>query len=527
MKMATHINVKGLYTVFLMLMVISLPFSTFGLSVAQFGLLGTWALEGILHGNFNKTLSRLLSGKPALVLLSFYLLHLLGLLYTSDLEYALKDIRIKLPLLFLPVIFVTSEKLRSQSIDLLLGTYIASVLTATFISLGILFTREINDFRELSPFISHIRLSLNVCLAFFFVLHMAFRTSNPVKLIRFTLIGLAIWFLVFLVMIESLTGLIIILSAAFFLALHSIFRLRRLILRLTSLAILFLIPLVLVLYLNNAARSFLIPDKKPLQNPDLYTSRGNPYTHDTVSYLIEHGRYIGVYICEEELRTEWEKRSEYDFDGEDDKTQELRVTLIRYLNSKNLRKDADGLNQLSQKDIRNIEMGIANIYYTRKLSLNSRLFKIFWEYQIIRKNINPGGHSLIQRFEYWQASFAIITNNLLFGVGTGDIKSAFSDHYEQTGSPLEMQFRHRAHNQYLATTVTFGLVGLIIFLFSLFYPGIKLKKLLTYRYFVFWITLMISMLVEDTLETQMGVTLFAFFNTLLLFGSEKKETKSR
>ena len=265
MKMAININVKGLYTAFLMLMVISLPFSTFGLSVAQFGLLGTWALEGTLHGNFNKTLSRLLSGKPALVLISFYLLHLLGLLYTSDLEYALKDIRIKLPLLFLPVIFVTSEKLRSQSIDLLLGTFIASVLTATFISLGILFTREINDFRELSPFISHIRLSLNVCLAFFFVLHMAFHTSNPVKLIRFILIGLAIWFLVFLVMIESLTGLIIILSAAFFLALHSIFRLRRLILRLTSLAILFLIPLVLVLYLNNAARSFLSPDKKPLR----------------------------------------------------------------------------------------------------------------------------------------------------------------------------------------------------------------------------------------------------------------------
>lgn len=524
--MAININFKGLYMAFLMLMVISLPFSTFGLSVAQFGLLGTWVLEGIWHGNVNKTLSRLLASKPALVLISFYLLHLLGLVYTSDFEYALKDIRIKLPLLFLPVIFVTSEKLRSQSIDLLLGTFIASVLTATFISLGILLTREISDFRELSPFISHIRLSLNVCLAFFFVLYMAFHAKKPVTLMRLMLSGVAVWFLVFLVMIESLTGLIIILSAAFFMALYSIFRLRSLTLRLTSLAILFLIPLALVLYLNNAARSFLNPDKKPLQNPDLYTSRGNPYTHDTTSWLIEHGRYIGIYICEEELRAEWEKRSEYDYDGEDDRTQKLRVTLIRYLNSKDLRKDTDGLSQLSQKDIRNIEMGIANVYYTRKFSLNSRLYKIFWEYQIIRKNINPGGHSVIQRFEYWQASCAIIAKNLLFGVGTGDIKSAFSDHYAETRSHLEMQYRHRAHNQYLATTVAFGIVGLIIFLFSLFYPAIKLKKMLTYRYFVFWITLMISMLVEDTLETQMGVTLFAFFNTLLLFGSQKNETNS-
>jgi hypothetical protein len=526
MKWATHINIKGLYTGFLMLMVISLPFSTFGLSVAQFGLLGTWALEGILHGNFKRTLARILSNKPAQVLISFYLLHLLGLLYTTDLDFALKDIRIKLPLLFLPVIFVTSYKLRSQNIDLLLGAFIAGVLTATFISLGVLFTREINDFRELSPFISHILLSLNVCLAFFFVLHMAFYAKNPGKTIRIILSVVAIWFLVFLVMIESITGLIIILTASFFLTLHYILRVQSLALRLISLTILFLIPVVLVLYLNHSAQSFLNPDKKPLKNPDKYTSRGNLYTHDTVNYLVENGSYIGIYVCEEELRTEWEKRSEYDYDGEDERYQNLRVTLIRYLNSKGLRKDAGGMNALSPKDIRNIEMGIANVYYTRKFSLNSRLYKIFWEYQITRENINPGGHSLIQRFEYWQAASAIIANNLLFGVGTGDIKNAFADHYEKTGSRLDMQFRHRAHNQYLATTVSFGLFGLFVFLFSLFYPAIRLRKMLTYRYFVFWITLTVSMLVEDTLETQMGVTLFAFFNTLLLFGSDKNETNN-
>jgi hypothetical protein len=32
--------------------------------------------------------------------------------------------------------------------------------------------------------------------------------------------------------------------------------------------------------------------------------------------------------------------------------------------------------------------------------------------------------------------------------------------------------------------------------------------------------MMMSMLVEDTLETQMGVTVFAFFNAFLLFGME-------
>jgi hypothetical protein len=525
--MANHINFKGLYTTFLILMVISLPFSTFGLSVAQFGLLGTWLLEGVFHRNGKQYYSRLLANKPALVLISFYFLHLLGLLYTSDWDYAMKDLRIKLPLLFLPVIFVTSERLRNQNINLLLSVFIASVLTATFISFGILLTREISDFRELSPFISHIRLSLNVCLAFFFTLHLAFQINKPSKFYQIFLIIIAAWFTAFLVMIESLTGMTILLVAGFFLTCYGLFRYKQPLIRITSLAFLILVPLGIVLYLNQTASSFLTPHQNNLKNPDAYTSLGNPYLHDTVSHLVEHGRYIGLYICEEELEKEWEKRSDYAYTGLDDKNQELRFTLFRYLNSLGLRKDAEGIKQLSPKDIRNVEMGIATIYYTRKFSLNSRLYKILWEYQIIRKNINPGGHSFIQRFEYWKASVTIITNNLLFGVGTGDIRDAFAEHYENTQSPLQMQFRHRAHNQYLATAVAFGIVGLIWFLFSLFYPGIKLKKFLTYRYFVFWLTLMISMLVEDTLETQMGVTLFAFFNTLLLFGSPEIERKEK
>ena len=106
----------------------------------------------------------------------------------------------------------------------------------------------------------------------------------------------------------------------------------------------------------------------------------------------------------------------------------------------------------------------------------------------------------------------------MIGVGTGDINQAYADKYESLNSMLVPQFRHRAHNQFLAIFVTFGVIGFIWFLISLIYPGLKMKKMYRYHYFVFWITLMLSMLVEDTLETQMGVTLFAFFNALLLFG---------
>ncbi len=78
-----------------------------------------------------------------------------------------------------------------------------------------------------------------------------------------------------------------------------------------------------------------------------------------------------------------------DYDGKDEKGQELKMTLIRYLNSKGLRKDAEGMDQLDEKDIRNVEQGIANQYYAKKFNLNSRIYKFLWEYQVDEKRCWP------------------------------------------------------------------------------------------------------------------------------------------
>jgi O-antigen ligase len=119
----------------------------------------------------------------------------------------------------------------------------------------------------------------------------------------------------------------------------------------------------------------------------------------------------------------------------------------------------------------------------------------------------------------------IIKKNFWLGVGTGDIALAFEDQYIKMDSKLKPEFRHRAHNQFLATFVTFGIIGLVWFLISLIYPAIALKKVFNYHYAVFWIIIMFSMVVEDTLETQMGASLFAFFNAFLLFAYTDSSVK--
>lgn len=504
-----------IFFVSLLLLVASMPLSRFGLSVAQLSMLGIWLLDG----NLKDKARTLFRDKAALALVSFYLLHVIGLLYTSDFQYAMKDLRVKLPMLFLPVVFATFPTLSKGKTRIILLVFMAAVLVASLTSLWIYLFREFNDFRDLSPFISHIRLSLNACLALFFAGYFLFSTPGIDKTKIFLLLVFIAWMILFLVMIESITGLIIVLVVLYALLIASLFKFSGKIWKVVSIVLLLVIPLFTGIFLNRTVEEFIHPHKNDLSKLELTTASGNVYEHDTVLQPVECGSYVGLYVCESELRSAWNEVSPLDFDGLDEKTQHLKYTLIRYLNSKGLRKDSLGVVSLNKQDIRNVEMGIANIYYTRPLSINSRLYKLLWEYQINKLNGNPGGHSMSQRFEFWRVSTYIIRDYLFFGVGTGDIKQAYASKYVQLDSELEPQFRHRAHNQYLAIFVTFGIVGLLWFVFSLVYPGLVKRKLYTYRYFVFWVTIVISMLVEDTLETQMGVTLFAFFNAFLLFGA--------
>jgi O-antigen ligase len=130
------------------------------------------------------------------------------------------------------------------------------------------------------------------------------------------------------------------------------------------------------------------------------------------------------------------------------------------------------------------------------------------------------------RLEFWRTAIYIIKQNSIIGVGTGDIKNSFYVAYNETNSKLTKEWRLRCHNQYLAITVAFGIVGLAIFLFYLLYPIITLNKKLHYLYWPFILIILFSFITEDTLENQTGLTFFALFNTLFIWlaNSEKNET---
>jgi hypothetical protein len=506
------LNHSAIYVTGLGIMIFSLPLSPFALSVGQFVLVGNWLLEM----NFRTKIKAFLSNKPAMVLVSVYILHVAGLIYTTDLNYALKDLRIKLPLLALPIIFSTTPSVTTKTFDRLIGLFIIATISATFIGFGILMFKDIRDIREMSPFISHIRFSLIICLAIFFSGY--FIIGKYYGQLKYqVLFGLIIlWLMAYLIFSQSATGFYVMMGAVFCIVVWGFSRIQNKVLKRLVIIFTLLIPVILSFYLYLTVTDYLKPHKNDLKNLISHSDKGNFYTHDTLPFTVENGSYIWLYVCDTELQDGWNSISNLDYDGKDEKGQELKTTLVRYLNSKGLRKDANGLKMLDMGDIRNIEKGIANYHYAKKFSLNARIYKFLWEYQSMKQG-SVGGLSLIQRFEYWKAATGIISNNFWFGVGTGDMDEAFRIQYEKMDTKMAPEFRHRSHNQFLAIFTAFGIFGLLWFIFALIYPPFKLKAFRDFRYFAFFIVITLSMLFEDTLETQIGATLFAFFNSFLLF----------
>ena len=165
------------------------------------------------------------------------------------------------------------------------------------------------------------------------------------------------------------------------------------------------------------------------------------------------------------------------------------------------------MNKLSEDDVHNIENGYADIHETG-LGFRARLYGL--KYQIHHAG-NPNGHSLLQRIESWKTAGQIIKENWLYGVGAGDVADKFEQKYKENKSMLIAENRIRAHNSFLTYWLSFGIIGLVLFTY-IQYSFFQFEwRNVNYLGLLFIGLSLISFLLEDALETQTGVTFFAFF----------------
>ena len=125
----------------------------------------------------------------------------------------------------------------------------------------------------------------------------------------------------------------------------------------------------------------------------------------------------------------------------------------------------------------------------------------------------------------WKASLQVILENPLVGVGTGDVKDALMEQYKKNGSTIPLHLKLNAHNQYLQTFATLGILGLFLLLLLLFQSAILSFRYKDYLYFAFLVLVAFNLLVESMLEQQAGVIFFAFFNTFFFVQASDNNKK--
>jgi hypothetical protein len=497
----------------LVLFAAALPLSIFLMSISQFIIVGAWIFEGGIIQKVKVAFSR----KAVLVLISGFLLHLTGLIYTTDFHYAVNDLRIKLPWLMLPIIFATLPQLTQQKFKWVVYVF----LSATFISTGIslliyagIYRQPIHDIRDISIFISHIRLALMVCMAVFICAWLI----NGGTLLQKVMYSLLIaWFLFFLVILESITGLGIVAFVFFTALIYKIIKSPNLYYKIIGSTL----AVVGLIWAFNYGVDIWHGVKTVRQDATNHlvetTAYGHPYTHDAQRSETENGYLVWININDQELDSAWNSRSKLKFNDQNLKGDALRSTLIRFLASKGERKDAEAVNRLTKTEISAIEKGYANVALLEKTSIRPRLQTLAWEiHQYLLYN-NPSGHSVAMRLEFWRTAWLIICDHPLTGVGTGDVAAAFEQKYNEINSPLDATYRLRAHNQYLTVAIALGIPVMFWFIFSLLLPGFYERKYADFLFTSFLITSFLSMLTEDTLETQAGMSFFIYFFCLFLF----------
>ena len=370
---------------------------------------GLLVVNWIAAGDLKTKFKNLKESNIFWVLISLFLLHLLGLLYTSNFTYALKDLKIKLPIFFLPIVFIASPSLSIKEFRSILKVLLITALLSSIYGMYYYlryFQVTFFELREMSQFISHIRLSLLNTIAAFAAFYLLAKNNwRKFSYTNLYYLMAGIWLFIFNGIMGARMGLVV-----------------------------FFILLLL----------------------------------GSIFLVIRHKKI-------------W-----------------LAAVLLGLM------------------------IALPILSYLTLPSIKMRTHEVVYELQSYQLNQDPNGKSIAQRFVYWNIAWDIFKTAPVMGIGTGDVADAFNSYYLAHPNLLQQQYQHRTHNQYLTFLLTFGVIGFILFMLVVFYPLFYKRKYLDYFYIVFFIAFALSLLTEDTLETQAGVTFYALFNCLFLFAKPEE-----
>jgi hypothetical protein len=527
------------YLLGLALLVFFIPFNRYLIIIPESLLLLNWLIEG----NFRQKFLTIRKKPALLIFVSIFFLYAAGCLLSDNIKKGLEIVSYMIILLIIPIVMGTSGTITKIRAKQLLLLFSFAVMVASMVCIILFVFNGVpsnGNFRTISAIKAHLRFSLEIIMAVFILIYFTFYrepelTKFPIlrslsgwrifrheKIVLFTC---ALFLVAFLFFIKSLTGIIVFTIMSLIFGLVPVFTGRKKIIRLGFLILVagtFLMVAGLIMYTwfhNFHARSI---DANLL---DKYTVNGNPYEHNTASGIMENGHYIDIYVCESELRNEWNKISTIPYNNTDLKGQAIQSTIKRYLTSKGLRKDSASLHSLKPKDLSNIEKGLTNYRFHSYPSLYQRIYETLWEIQVFKRSGFVQGHPFVQRLIFMKMAGSLIRENPWTGIGPGDVLDAVQTRTFASGIAIGRLWNGAPHNQFIFFMLAFGIPGFLWIMFSLVYPVIITKAYDLLLFNLFTGIMFISMLTLDTLESAESITFFVFFYSFFVFGTEFRENK--
>lgn len=491
----------------LLLLVVGVTISNVLMSIGAIWIISNWLIEA----RFSEYGKRLRESREIQLILFFLAYSLISFIWSDDFWFAFQDMRIKLPLLAIPLAMGTGKPLEKPVFRFLLYVFIGIVVFASvFNYCRFQYFAKGEDIRQMSWFISQIRFAALVNLSFFTLIYLLFLRSVKWWLA----LPLLIWLGYYTFYAQVLNGYVVFVLLTF----CTIFYLVRMnfspVFKGVFWVTFFVLIVGSVFYLKNVYHRYKGIDTFDYEKLEFYSAAGNPYFHDTTCLQTENGHFVYLYVQQEELEKAWNYRSALPLDSTDKKGQPVYGTLVRYLTSKDLRKDSVGVWSLSEEDIRAVENGSTSAVMNS--GLEAKLHAFFYQYELYKSGADPNGFSLLQRLEHLRIARSILAKNWVFGVGIGDMETVFQQAYEEDKSVLLPENRLRSHNQYLSSWIGLGIPGILVTVLWFVMPFRRSRKP-DYFLLISILTLAVSFMFEDMLETQAGVTIFALFYSLAVF----------
>lgn len=487
---------RNIYIVLVALLGGCMMVSTWASNLVWVLLGANWLLEGRWREKWQMAKeSRLLQAYIAL-----YLLLLVGMSWTENQSFGWSLMQVKMPLLFVPLVMLTTRPIEGRARHTVLALFAGTATVVTAIGLARWLTIPGLPYRDIVPYISHIRFALCCCMA---IVLIAGWMEKAKGWARIGLLAWLLWLLAFLLVIRSYTAILVLGTAS----LAVVVAYRR---KWQYVAVWVFLAGGLVAMACKYTHDYYklrALSTEPLRE---YTINGNPYCHARDG-IIENGNYVNNYICHEELQREWERRSAKPYGEKNADGYSTEPVLVRYLNSLGLTKDSVGMAALTEKQLAAVERGVANHVYEDHDPLRKMAYTMLFEMEHCRKTHAVAGFTMLQRMELWDASIMVIADNPWFGVGTGDVVDAISAHLAGADSPLAGRGM-RSHNQYLGTAAALGLVGLVLILLLFVRPLAGRQRRRPTPLMLAWIVaVVVSMLTEDTLDTLAGILFCTWF----------------